>query len=553
MHTDADFLAAVAATPTALTRLVYADWLDEQGDPRAELIRHEELMREWPAFSDEYWQAKPRRAELRKQFDPAWVRAMGYGVSLPPLFRHGWPDDLRGRWRLIREMYELSTGHPMPDVGGQPQLIAQAETNLQDTLPEAVAHFVAFARDRAAFDSLRRFAGLTDFSAQQDLEFIWLFETDGGGDYLCVRRADWHLPDPPVVHAPPIDGDPETGLVFDTPDAPPSPLGTLSEYILATILNAHGTGGEWGDRVPTGAVRERLTERFGPPVSVAFRNGVEEDVFETVDVLIRLEDEGNGSAFLRVSVRPGGVAAVRDLLDFPPTSARYRGGAFLPAELAAEGEARRMTTADMIAEATFRVQQAFPDTRETADLPTAARWLRFAADLGDAECAYGVCQLHEAEVIRLTPDEQARYLLLACETNRPMLRCLAAMCHLTGRRLSQDDAAAVALLRRTVASNAPRVSLDKVLLGLCYRDGRGVPADRAEAEAWLRRAAAANPRTESEVAAFVEEQFGEDLGALCRAMMPPLLRSIAELPGDERARGSSSARREKPDKLNARK
>ena len=66
MHAADDFLRAIEAEPGDRTRrLVFADWLDERADPRGELIRVEEEMRTLPAFSDRFWELKPRRNELR--------------------------------------------------------------------------------------------------------------------------------------------------------------------------------------------------------------------------------------------------------------------------------------------------------------------------------------------------------------------------------------------------------------------------------------------------------------------------------------------------------
>ena len=43
---ETEFLKAIEAEPTdPLPRLVYADWLDEQGDPRGELLRIQEEIR----------------------------------------------------------------------------------------------------------------------------------------------------------------------------------------------------------------------------------------------------------------------------------------------------------------------------------------------------------------------------------------------------------------------------------------------------------------------------------------------------------------------------
>ena len=505
MHADEDFLAAVAAEPySTLTRLVYADWLDERSDPRAELIRHEEQMREWPVFSDEYWQAKPRRAELRARFDPAWVRALGYGVAVPPLFRHGWPDELRSRWRLIREAYELCTGHPMPDVGGHPELVAEAEANLQDKLPESVAHLVAFARDGRS-DPEWPFAGITDFTAQQDLDFVWLFEADAGGDYLCVRRADWHLPDPLVVVAPPVDGDPETGLVFDTPDAPPSPLGTLSEYVLLAILTRyHGTGGEWGDRVPLDAVRARLTERFGPPVAVAFRNGVEEEVFESDDALLRLEELDDGAGFLRASVRPGRVAAIRDLLDFPPTADGYRGGAFLPTspDIPEGYWSGRVTNESIASEAGFRAGDAY-NQLSGRDLPATERWLRLSAEFGDPEAAFGLYQLHEEKVLRLPTSDYIAYFRQSLATDRPAQWYNFGLFRMQDQIAPPDYPEALTWLRK--AFDAGRRDAARYI-GLCYAHGLGGVQDSTEAARWFE--ADGSPESLHDLAALLYDGHG---------------------------------------------
>ena len=68
MNTEAQFLSGIQLAPSDTTRrLVYADWLEERGDPRAELVRIEEEMKSLPVFGDRYWHLKPRRNELREQ------------------------------------------------------------------------------------------------------------------------------------------------------------------------------------------------------------------------------------------------------------------------------------------------------------------------------------------------------------------------------------------------------------------------------------------------------------------------------------------------------
>lgn len=92
MHTDADFLAAVAAHPhDQLTRLVYADWLDEQGDPLGEFIRVQvELHHLQDRLGDEHTQRLlAREDELRAECWSAWTDLWDMRTA------RGLPDSLR--------------------------------------------------------------------------------------------------------------------------------------------------------------------------------------------------------------------------------------------------------------------------------------------------------------------------------------------------------------------------------------------------------------------------------------------------------------------------
>src|SRR5262245_61394902 len=107
MTTDEAFLRAIIDDPADRpSRLVYADWLEERGDYRGELVRIEEEMRRLPVFGDRFWLLKARRNELRERTPPAWLEAMRYGTDCLPLFAHGVPDGWLERWRLIREFVE---------------------------------------------------------------------------------------------------------------------------------------------------------------------------------------------------------------------------------------------------------------------------------------------------------------------------------------------------------------------------------------------------------------------------------------------------------------
>src|SRR5690349_9475487 len=74
MSKDVAFLKAISTDPNDLAlRLVYADWLDEQNDPRAEFVRLKVKLSELPADAAEYDELESRERELRSRFPERWV------------------------------------------------------------------------------------------------------------------------------------------------------------------------------------------------------------------------------------------------------------------------------------------------------------------------------------------------------------------------------------------------------------------------------------------------------------------------------------------------
>jgi uncharacterized protein (TIGR02996 family) len=149
MATEAACLREIAQGSDDATRLVYADWLEEQGDrDRAELIRVCEAMRRLPVFAADYSAQGPARraaAEL-----PGRLAATGYdGSRYDPLYRHGIPPDWRGRWRLIRAFAESWHGLALGDVGGRRDEIQAEERRLDRKLPPSAREYVAYAHDVA--------------------------------------------------------------------------------------------------------------------------------------------------------------------------------------------------------------------------------------------------------------------------------------------------------------------------------------------------------------------------------------------------------------------
>ena len=80
---ESAFLRAVLADPADdAPRLIYADWLDEQGDPRGEFMRVQCRLAELPPGHEAVGDLRRREQELLDSYEPAWRSA------LPPLLRN---------------------------------------------------------------------------------------------------------------------------------------------------------------------------------------------------------------------------------------------------------------------------------------------------------------------------------------------------------------------------------------------------------------------------------------------------------------------------------
>jgi uncharacterized protein (TIGR02996 family) len=74
MDDDRPFLRAILADPDdAALRLVYADWLEERGDERAEFLRLEARLVELPATAPSYLKLNDRFHELHERLDANWL------------------------------------------------------------------------------------------------------------------------------------------------------------------------------------------------------------------------------------------------------------------------------------------------------------------------------------------------------------------------------------------------------------------------------------------------------------------------------------------------
>jgi uncharacterized protein (TIGR02996 family) len=296
MTDESAFLEAVRAAPKdRATRLVYADWLEERGDPNGELIRIEEESAELPVFSDRFWLLKPRRNELRSRAAPDWLAAMRYGTDCQPVFRHGVPGGLKERWRLIREYTERWYGIPLGDVGGRADEIREAEARLGRLLPASLREWVAFTHDAGHWYNETRFV-LRDVDAFYDLgdelSALSLLVQCEGDYHWAIRHADLHLPDP-AVYGFIEDSQAEQEGMF-VPDRDKPLADTLSRFVLEyAVANTRGRGGGFhtGDALPEQLIRDlqgSFPVRLDTSSPLRDIDGEAMEVFEDDNILVCL-------------------------------------------------------------------------------------------------------------------------------------------------------------------------------------------------------------------------------------------------------------------------
>ena len=252
MPDETAFLAAIRQAPDDRDlRLVYADWLEARADARGELIRVEEEMRDLPVFGDRFWLLKPRRNELRAQTDPGWLEAMRIGTDCEPVFRHKFPEDWRGRWRLIREFVERWYRIPLGDVGGRADEIREAEAKLRRTLPPSFREWVAFAHDvRKSHAGIRVvLRDIFDIRHLPDLAPLSVMLPTEGDFFWAIRHADFEIPDPPI-HGFSLDA--ESARIVASPVEPIA--GSLTQFALRHAMGySRGGGGGFGTIVEDSA------------------------------------------------------------------------------------------------------------------------------------------------------------------------------------------------------------------------------------------------------------------------------------------------------------
>lgn len=248
--TEAELLAAIHSGPRS-SRLVYADWLTERGDPRGELIRLCERMRRLAPHGDRYWRLKPRRDELQSSVDSEWLERLGYATPHRPLFA-SLPRKRGHRWRLVSLWLELWGGPIGASSDCRAADFAEAEARIGAPMPAALRewHIVA-GPSMSAWSVQDHQQPLHELAWQDDVLVIRI--ENQGCERWGIRRSDLSLSDPPVVR---VD---EPGL--ESPSITEFAILTL---LIETVLGAeHGASNWVADPHPEhDAVEQRFLSRL---------------------------------------------------------------------------------------------------------------------------------------------------------------------------------------------------------------------------------------------------------------------------------------------------
>jgi uncharacterized protein (TIGR02996 family) len=288
MSQDKAFIAATKATPLDDPgRLIYADWLEEQGDPRAEFIRLQTEMSRLLPTSDEYVAKRSRSHVLQKQIKPTWLKTMAYVPRHTPLFTE-LPARRLERWRLVEQFIENWFTPLEPKDGYSEVEIAAAEQRLGFRLPGALREWYALAGSRSNVWS--------NFNYPTPLSELALHPSEGLViRYECQNCERWAIPqesltrdDPPVVE------------VIAGGEASPT-VTAFACHVLLDELKYSGRALHAGGDLPVEMAQDAVADLSKCDIVSQYR-GHSLNFFEGSDVIV-LTGENPGATYFEVTAR----------------------------------------------------------------------------------------------------------------------------------------------------------------------------------------------------------------------------------------------------------
>jgi uncharacterized protein (TIGR02996 family) len=194
------FVEAIRAAPGDVTqRLIYADWLEERGDPLAELIRCEVERARISIFDPTYWDLKQRSGELRQQIEEPRRAVLGYGETYLPMLQTI-PDSRMERWKLLDRFIDAWCEQPLDGGSGATiDEILEVEEQLGRQLPAAVREFYYLMGHRLEIGSYQdRFVSIEELRRSEPGPLVIRYENQG------VCRWELSIADPRDNEDPPV-------------------------------------------------------------------------------------------------------------------------------------------------------------------------------------------------------------------------------------------------------------------------------------------------------------------------------------------------------------
>jgi hypothetical protein len=192
-----------------------------------------EEMRTLPAYSDRFWELRPRRAALKQKVTEEWLAALRYDAYR--LLFSDVPRERRLRWRLLLEFIETWHGPLGESPGYSEAEIEAAEQRLGVRLPAAVREWYELA-GKAQCHLTRQFRRLDDIRPPErgSLCFMETDETryrvhlESGDDPVTLRDIDLGTWGSDII----FDDDDEDEAPPPLPSQP-----TFTCFIFATVFD----------------------------------------------------------------------------------------------------------------------------------------------------------------------------------------------------------------------------------------------------------------------------------------------------------------------------
>lgn len=222
------FLEEIAAAPrSSERRLIYADWLEEQGDPRGEFIHLKHEIAAFQPWTIEFQNTSRRLRELRQRIDDQWLQRLAYTTQYRPMLGEI-PADRSSRWRLLTAFLE-AWHRPLNDSDRIPEsVIKSCEYSMEQPLPAALTEWYrhsGYADDIWTRRSPTGFEGTlrqpTDLWPYREQDRMAIGGIPGGAREYALRVTELGMDDPPVY--------------FQASDLAPTGL-SVSEFALYRAL-----------------------------------------------------------------------------------------------------------------------------------------------------------------------------------------------------------------------------------------------------------------------------------------------------------------------------